>query len=139
MRWPWVSRALLEAERRRTDTIERVLGKRADELRNDLTRERVRTAKLTAAIIRLKRDGAVLLPERALTMTRREPTAFEKAVDDNPRARADGRLRAHLLRYAEDQMRKHPERDQEEIAEEIRNWSVATHDDDDATEEESGL
>lgn len=115
--------------------MQQLLEQRAAELRIDLGRERLRSAKLMSAVVRLKRDGAVLLPERALTMTKREPTVIEKAVDDCPRARADGRLRAHLLRYAENEAKKG--RDEEEIAEEIRNWSNPTHDDDDDGEEEA--
>lgn len=145
MKLPWVSRELLDlSERRRTDAIDSLNARRVSEvglldreredMRSDLARERLRVSALTATILRLKSEGAVLLPRTALTMQPKEPTVFEKALQQNARAMNDPRLHAHLLNYADKQLRT-TDRSEDEIAEEIMNWNAVTHDDD----EEEGL
>lgn len=111
-RWPWVARHVY------------------DDMRSDLGKERARNRRLVNTILRLKRQGAVLLPEKTLTMEARRATPFELAVDRNVRARHDAKLRAHLLQYAEDELAK-GDKPIEHICDVIENWNAVSHDDED--------
>lgn len=118
MRLPFVSRLafeLLEAER--------------NALRMDLANERVRSAECLTLLLRLKGAGAVLQPEQVVRLAPREPSVFERAVDLNPKARHDGRLRSHLLRWADDEKAKGV--DEQAIADRLASWGDVTHDDPD--------
>lgn len=147
MRLPFVSRRVheevrqaLAAEIRRSEVVEAhtvsrelldAVAKQRDELRADLVKEQGRTRVLTRFMLRMKRDGAVLLPANALRRQpdHREPTPIERAIDDNARARSNPRLRAHLVNYAANAQRDGLS--EATILDKLRSWGEPTHDDDD--------
>lgn len=155
MRLPFVSRArhdavcrqlaaeISEGERIRTDAealvatmvsrelLDAVAQQRA-ELRADLVKEQGRTRVLTRFLLRMKRDGAMLLPANALRRQpdHRAPTPIYRAIDDNARARSNPRLRAHLVKWAADAQREGLS--EATILDKLRSWGAPTHDDDDA-------
>jgi hypothetical protein len=95
-RWPWVARSTLERAELAHAQVIGLHEQRARELRADLLSERTRSASLTATVLRMKRDGAVLLPPQSaqLRTERRGLSAIEQAIDANPhfrRARPDSR------------------------------------------------
>lgn len=100
-------------------------------MRGLLDREAGRVDALTKVILRLKSTGAVLLPPSAVQATRgpaRELSPIERAIDDNPRARANAGLTRQLFKYADQAKRDGvPE---EDVLEKLRTWGQPTHDDD---------
>lgn len=134
-RWPFVARSLLDRAELAHAETSALHAQREKELRADLLSERIRTANLTALVVRLKRDGAVLLPPQSTQgkPDRREPTAIEKAIDDNPRFRRAPGLAAHSLKWANEQIKAGVS--EEDVTERLRAWGQADHDDDDDSED----
>lgn len=151
MRWPFVTRArydeivhqlaaeIREAERAReaAELRERQLDRRhALELADRdtrLNREAGRVDVLTRFLMRMKAQGAVLLPESSAQATRtpgqpRPMTPVEQAIDDNPRARGNPALRRRLNSFVEAERKKGTQ--EGEIVERLRTWADPTHDDD---------
>lgn len=128
VRWPWVSRELLDEVRGERDR----LVKDNAELRDLLMR-----MKLAGGSLVLLRDGAGA-PARGKAPAR-ELTVFERIVAQDPRAKADPRLAAHLLRWADDQMRNVPPDQWDErhaqVEAQLRSWRDAKEDDDDDDDE----
>ena len=136
-RWPWVARSTLEraeaAHAREVELLERARA----ELRRDLVHERLRSSKLTVTIMRLKRDGAVILPAATVKAEKREPTAIERAIDDNPHFRRAPGLIRHTLDWAERELKKGVS--EETIIETIQNWGRTDFDAEEAAEEADRL
>lgn len=97
--------------------------------------ERKRSEGLLEILLRMKSEGAVLLPAAPPRLEPRELTVWEKALEQHPRARNDRRLHAHLSRWAEDELAKG--RSADEIADEITAWSDVRHEDDDDDDEDA--
>lgn len=133
MPFPLVTRrAFDQLEQRRRDAVDAHERERV-ELRADLASERLRSAKLTLTLLRMKRDGATLMPERQLTLSPRVPTPIEQAIADDPRAKRNPRLAAYLSKWASEQEAAGIA--VEKIVEQLADWNAGERE----AEEPSGL
>lgn len=145
MRWPVVTRRRydeivrqLAAEIREAEAAARRAEEREREANARTEREAGRVDVLTKFLMRMKAQGAVLLPDASTQATRphgtpqRAMTPIEQAIDDNPRARGNPALRRRLTSFAESERKKGTA--EGEIVERLRTWGAVTHDDDEDDE-----
>jgi hypothetical protein len=106
-------------------------------LQADLAVERLQIAHLTETIIQMKVTGATVRQavgqNLGIKLERRQPTALDKALDENPRTRNAGQIRAKTSEWAERALAECQSDDEkEEVLDRVRNWSrVSAADEDD--------
>jgi hypothetical protein len=126
MRWPFVPK-------RCYDDLQ---AKYAD-ARSDLAQGRDREAYLMNVILDMRMSGGTVARVAASSSLRVVPqrSAIQQAIDENPIASSNPRLRRHLATWAEQQRRE--DVDEAEIVERIRGWHIVSTEADDDDEDDA--